>query len=121
MSSAGPAGGAAPRPCRVFVCSGPRCARRQSRFVRVALERSVRERGLTHEVAILRTNGGCLGQCELGPNLTVHPEGVRYFGVAPADADEIAREHLAGGRPVERLLGSGRVESRQHGDPRATP
>ena len=81
----------------------------------------MRERGLTHEVAILRTNGGCLGQCELGPNLTVHPEGVRYFGVAPADADEIAREHLAGGRPVERLLGSGRVESRQHGDPRATP
>ena len=104
MNPTGELAPAAQGPCRVFVCSGPRCARRQSRFVRVALERAVRERGLRGGAAVLRTNGGCLGQCELGPNVTVHPGGVRYFGVRPEDADEIAWEHLVGGRPVARLL-----------------
>lgn len=93
-------------PQRAFVCSGARCARRGSRFIRQALERAVREAGLTDRVSVLRTNGGCLGQCEFGPNVTVYPQGVRYFGVAPDDAGEIVRDHLAGGPPVARLLWS---------------
>lgn len=93
-------------PQRAFVCSGARCARRGSRFIRQALEMAVREAGLTDRATVLRTNGGCLGQCELGPNVTVYPQGVRYFGVAPDDAEEIVRDHLAGGPPVTRLLWS---------------
>ncbi|HEX2171582.1 MAG TPA: (2Fe-2S) ferredoxin domain-containing protein [Dehalococcoidia bacterium] len=96
----------AAEPHRAFVCSGARCARRGSRFIRQALERAVRERGLTDRVQVLRTNGGCLGQCEFGPNVTVYPQGVRYFGVRPDDADEITNDHFSAGRIVARLLWS---------------
>jgi (2Fe-2S) ferredoxin len=35
--------------------------------------------------------------------VVVYPEDVWYCGVQVDDADEIVREHLIGGRPVERL------------------
>jgi len=46
----------------------------------------------------------CLGPCFDGPNAVVYPEGVWYAGAGPGDAAIIAEEHLAGGRPVARLL-----------------
>ena len=45
----------------------------------------------------------CLDQCEHGPTVVVYPEAVWYGNVRPEDAEEIVREHLVGGRPVERL------------------
>jgi (2Fe-2S) ferredoxin len=36
--------------------------------------------------------------------VVVYPEGVWYHGVQLSDAEAIVREHLIGGRPVERLL-----------------
>ena len=45
----------------------------------------------------------CLDQCEHGPTVVVYPEAVWYGRVQPEDAAEIVSEHLAGGRPVERL------------------
>lgn len=49
------------------------------------------------------TECGCLGPCTEGPTLVVYPEGVWYAGVRADDVDEIVREHLVGGRAVERL------------------
>jgi (2Fe-2S) ferredoxin len=46
---------------------------------------------------------GCLNQCEHGPMVVVYPEAVWYGNVQPADAAAIVREHLVGGKPVERL------------------
>ena len=46
---------------------------------------------------------GCLDQCEHGPTVVVYPEAVWYGHVKPEDAAEIVKEHLIGGRPVERL------------------
>lgn len=46
---------------------------------------------------------GCLDQCEHGPTVVVYPDAVWYGHVQPNDAEEIVREHLVGGRPVERL------------------
>lgn len=52
----------------------------------------------------IRTNrSGCLGICDLGQTVAVYPEGVFYVGVEKEDVDEIIREHIIGGRPVERL------------------
>jgi (2Fe-2S) ferredoxin len=52
----------------------------------------------------IRVNqSGCLDQCEHGPVMVVYPEAVWYGHVQPEDAAEIVREHLVGGRPVERL------------------
>lgn len=67
-----------------------------------ALQRAVgAEQQLWGQVAV--TGCGCLGPCFEGPNLVIYPEAIWYAGATAADADEIVREHLLGGRPVERL------------------
>jgi (2Fe-2S) ferredoxin len=54
---------------------------------------------------VVRANkAGCLDQCEHGPVVVVYPEQVWYGFVQPGDVEEIVREHLVGGRPVERLV-----------------
>jgi (2Fe-2S) ferredoxin len=54
--------------------------------------------------ASIRTNkAGCLDQCEHGPTVVIYPEQVWYGFVQKSDVEEIVREHLVNGRPVERL------------------
>jgi (2Fe-2S) ferredoxin len=50
------------------------------------------------------TASGCLGPCFEGPTIVVYPEGVWYVGVRPEDVAEIVEAHMAGGKPVERLV-----------------
>jgi (2Fe-2S) ferredoxin len=94
----------------VFVCENRRpdgdprgcCAARGGEAVRAALKAELKKRGLAGAV---RANGaGCLDACEHGPSLVVYPEGTWYGGVTAADVPEIVESHLAGGKPVERLL-----------------
>ena len=54
--------------------------------------------------ATVRANkAGCLDQCEHGPTVVIYPEAVWYGFVRPEDVAEIVQEHVANGRPVERL------------------
>ena len=53
---------------------------------------------------VMVTNAGCLGPCNMGPNVLVYPEGIMYGNVTKDDVLEIITEHLEGGRPVERLF-----------------
>ncbi len=48
-------------------------------------------------------SAGCLDRCEHGVTLVIYPEAVWYGGVTVDDVDELFREHVLGGRPVERL------------------
>ena len=57
------------------------------------------------------TRSGCLGPCELGPNVLVYPDGVLYVGVRAADVAEIFDKHLLGGHPVERLMAPAHIWS----------
>ena len=45
---------------------------------------------------------GCLGPCAVGPVAVVYPEGTFYQNLTAKDAAQIVKEHLAGGRIVER-------------------
>jgi len=57
-----------------------------------------------HGVKDVRINKSqCLDACERGCSVVVYPEGYWYQKVTPGDVDEIVREHLKAGRPVERL------------------
>ena len=62
---------------------------------------AAKEAGLGKRVRV--NNAGCLDQCAHGVTVVVYPEAVWYGHVTLADVDEIVREHLIGGRPVERL------------------
>ncbi|HVO10115.1 MAG TPA: methyltransferase [Vicinamibacteria bacterium] len=92
----------------VFACEQrkpeglPCCAARGSLAVIEALRREVAAQGLLETVQV--TTCGSIGLCERGPNLVVYPEGVFYSGLTAADVPELVREHLAGGRPLARLV-----------------
>ncbi|MCB0209850.1 MAG: cob(I)yrinic acid a,c-diamide adenosyltransferase [Anaerolineae bacterium] len=50
------------------------------------------------------TLSDCLGICSHGPILTVYPDGIWYHNVDDAALEEIYREHILGGRPVEKYI-----------------
>jgi len=93
----------------VFVCENRRpaghpkgcCAEKNAAAVAARLRELAFEAGLKGRVRI--NSAGCLGHCEDGLTLVVYPEAVWYGHVTPHDVEEIFREHVVGGRPVERL------------------
>lgn len=88
----------------VFVCtSGDWCPQVDGDGLGVheRLKREVKAAGINTRVRV--NHSGCLDQCGHGPMVVVYPEAVWYAGVTPEDVAEIVREHLIGGRPVERL------------------
>jgi (2Fe-2S) ferredoxin len=92
----------------VFVClherdaSDPRgsCGQKGSPALLKQLKGACKAAGLD-EVRV--NKAGCLDNCELGISVVVYPENVWYGHVGPGDVDELVREHMQGGRPVERL------------------
>ena len=69
------------------------------------LKRLVREWGLEDPARpqgiVLRTKADCLRICTEGPVLLIWPEGIVYGGVSPERIEQILREHVIGGRPIE--------------------
>jgi (2Fe-2S) ferredoxin len=93
-----------------FVCINERpsggkgsCAPAGSREVLFALQEGLASHPELWSTVTV-TPCGCLGPCLEGPSIVVYPEGVWYARVQKSDAPEIVREHMLGGRPVERLV-----------------
>lgn len=86
----------------VLVCKGTGCTASGSEPIIDAFQKEIEKKGLSKEVKVVQT--GCLGLCELGPNVLIYPEGSYYCRVKPEDVAEIVEEHLIKGRIVERLL-----------------
>jgi len=94
----------------VFVCTQARppghprgsCSERGCQAVGEVLWGEMEKRALFGKIAVTTT--GCLGPCNIGPNLLIYPEGVMYTGVSKEDIPEIIEQHLLGDKPVERLL-----------------
>lgn len=77
------------------------CKSKESVPLYAALKAAAAKAGLGGRVRV--NKAGCLDQCEQGVTIVVYPEGVWYGHVTLADVDEIVRDHLLDGRPVERL------------------
>jgi len=87
----------------VLICTGPRCGgERQSERIRQEFRRQFVRQALP--ASVKDTACICFGLCTYGPNVIIYPDGVVYSGVRPQDVAEIVRDHLVGGRIVERLL-----------------
>jgi (2Fe-2S) ferredoxin len=93
----------------IFICENTRppghprgcCASKGAAAVRERFKAGLLELDLAERCRANAT--GCLDACELGVVVVVYPDGVWYGGVTPGDVDEILREHIVGGTPVERL------------------
>ena len=87
----------------IFVCtSGGTCPHQGSAGVHAYLKEAVAKAGLKGKVRV--NNSGCLDQCGHGPNLVIYPENIWYSHITREEAEIIFREHILGGRPVERLF-----------------
>jgi (2Fe-2S) ferredoxin len=92
----------------VFCCTNRRepghsrgcCAEKDAEKLRDYMKQRVKDL----KIPSTRINAsGCLDRCELGPTMVIYPEGVWYSCKTQSDIDEVIREHLQGGRIVERL------------------
>lgn len=100
-----------PRPQKhVFVCAQNRppghprgaCGQHGCQQILDAFMFELQDRQCFDKVAV--TPSGCVGPCNLGPNVLVYPEGILYCQVTQGDVSEIFEKHLLEGQPVERLV-----------------
>ncbi len=98
-------------PARIMVCAGTGCVANGSKKVHDALAAALREHGLTvalHFQAdhsdVLVSRSGCQGFCQIGPLVTILPEGILYTHVKPQDAAEIVQTTLIEKKIVDRLV-----------------
>jgi NADH:ubiquinone oxidoreductase subunit F (NADH-binding)/(2Fe-2S) ferredoxin/NAD-dependent dihydropyrimidine dehydrogenase PreA subunit len=94
--------GPKPYTTEVRICAGTACHATGRVAIREALKKSLEERGLADDVAVIET--GCHGFCEQGPIMVLQPEGIFYPKVKPKDVDEIVDSSIVGNGVVERLL-----------------
>jgi NADH:ubiquinone oxidoreductase subunit F (NADH-binding)/(2Fe-2S) ferredoxin/Pyruvate/2-oxoacid:ferredoxin oxidoreductase delta subunit len=86
----------------LLVCAGTGCVSCGSFALKDALVDEIARRGLQDQALVVTT--GCNGFCERGPILLVHPDGIFYQRLAPADVPLLVEEHLVKGRPVRKLM-----------------
>lgn len=92
----------------IFCCGNRRepghtrgcCAEKGAETLRDYMKQRVKEMGISKA----RVNqAGCLDRCEQGPCIVIYPEGVWYAPKTKGDIDTILREHVVGGKIIERL------------------
>ena len=86
----------------ILICGGTGCKASESSEIREKLSYFINEFDLEDEIQVVFT--GCFGFCEKGPIVKILPDNTFYVSVTPNDAEEIIKEHVLKGRPVERLL-----------------
>jgi len=99
---------------RIIVCAGTGCLANGSLKIYEGLVRLVAKAGLDVAVSldrhdhahkdVLVSKSGCQGFCQVGPLVSVEPDGILYVHVKEADIEEIVEKTILGGKPVERLL-----------------
>lgn len=86
----------------ILVCGGTACESSASKKILENLKAEAKAQGVDKDLQIIAT--GCFGFCEKGPIVKVMPQNTFYVEVKPEDAHDIIREHIAGGKEVDRLL-----------------
>jgi len=99
---------------RVVICAGTGCIANGSLKVFEELRRAADRAGLAVSIALdlhdcgpkdlLLTKSGCQGFCQVGPLLTIEPDGICYTHVKTEDASEIVERTLQKGEIIDRLL-----------------
>jgi NADH-quinone oxidoreductase subunit F len=96
---------------RIVICAGTGCVAGGSLNVYNRFMDYIKAKNLSVGVTLHKEKGdigisrsGCQGFCQMGPLVTLYPQGVLYTKVKPGDAEEIVEETLLGGKLIERLL-----------------
>lgn len=77
----------------IFICNGGTCSNKSEGDDNTAeLRKHLTEYDLNDNVHTVRTK--CMGQCDKGPIMFIHPEGVWYGGVNPELTRQIVTQHI---------------------------
>lgn len=87
---------------QILICGGTGCKASSSHLIADNLSKILKESGIADKVEVITT--GCFGFCEKGPIVKIIPDNTFYTQVTPEDAEEIVKEHIIGGKKIERLL-----------------
>ena len=101
----------------ILICGSARCGWKGKEAFGTALAEKLRAAGVTPE-QVRVTEASCFGACNPHDStnrshLLVRPDKVLYRVENDADLDEIIREHILGGRVVERLKVPGKTIGRK--------
>jgi NADH:ubiquinone oxidoreductase subunit F (NADH-binding)/(2Fe-2S) ferredoxin/Pyruvate/2-oxoacid:ferredoxin oxidoreductase delta subunit len=101
----------------LLICGSVRCGWKGPKPFAEILDEKLHAAGLTAQ-QVRVTPASCFGACNTGEigkfsHLLVRPDKVLYRVKNEAELDEIIREHLVGGRPVERLEVPGKTIGRK--------
>jgi NADH-quinone oxidoreductase subunit F len=86
----------------ILICAGAGCISSGGHALRERLVEELRRYGLDKEIRVVET--GCMGPCNLGPVMLVHPDGTFYQQVTASEVPALVKEHFLKGRPYARLL-----------------
>ncbi len=87
---------------KIRVCAGTTCNATGRAQIVAAIAKELEARGLSKKVSVVET--GCHGLCQEGPIVVVHPKGVFYPRIKPADLTRIIETSVVGDGVVEELL-----------------
>lgn len=94
-----------PHARQVFLCTGPRCVRRGALALWKTLRRELLRLDLMENPGgVLLTRTACQFPCNLGPVLTVHPDGCWYRVSDDSQVLRLVQGHLREGEAVSDLL-----------------
>lgn len=102
-----------PTRSRVIVCAGTGCVSNGALKVHDAFRHLLAEGGIAFDLEfkieeapghLHLSKSGCQGFCQMGPLVTVLPQGVLYTRVKPEDVPEIVGTTIQQGQVVDRLL-----------------
>lgn len=96
---------------RVIICAGTGCRANGSLKVYEEFLKCISKSGLNvvvelkaEEKGVLVSKSGCQGFCQLGPLVTILPEGIFYTKVKPKDVEDIVETTIRKGNLLHRLL-----------------
>ncbi|MDM7913891.1 MAG: NADH-ubiquinone oxidoreductase-F iron-sulfur binding region domain-containing protein [Candidatus Eisenbacteria bacterium] len=86
----------------IHLCAGTGCNACGCQAVADAFRKKIAEEKLEEVVGLKLT--GCRGFCERGPLAVIHPQGIFYQQIKPADVDLIFEQTIKHGQIVHKLL-----------------
>ncbi len=98
---------------RLVVCAGTGCIANGSLKLFEALQEQIKKAGMNVVVELKAedkgekahlSKSGCQGFCQMGPLLTIEPDGILYCHTHASDVEEIIEKTLKNNEIIERLL-----------------
>jgi (2Fe-2S) ferredoxin len=78
---------------KILVCQKSSCCQRGAQAICAALKTELGDRGLTHQVEIVKT--GCMNNCKAGPHVVIMPGKSRYTKVKVNQVAQLIDQHFS--------------------------